>query len=138
MKKYLKYIVGLILIGIGLGTYMYYKPHKNITAAKIDINLSAEAVFTAFESDEAAANEQYLDKIVAVSGTVKEVNKNDEGITTITLDAGQDMFGVVCQLDQLTKHPRETFPVGEQVIFKGICTGMLMDVVLVRCVEIVD
>ncbi|MEZ5038925.1 MAG: hypothetical protein R2828_03510 [Saprospiraceae bacterium] len=138
MKKYLKYIVGLALIGIGLSTYMYYKPHKNINAAKIDINLSAEAVFTAFESDEATANEQYLDKIVAVSGTVKEVNKNDEGITTVTLDAGQDMFGVVCQLDQLTKHPRENFPVGEQVTFKGICTGMLMDVVLVRCVEIVD
>ena len=72
---------------------------------------------------------------MAVSGTVKDVSKNEEGIVSVTLDAGQDMFGVICQLDQLTKHAREDFPIGEKVNFKGVCTGMLMDVVLVRCVE---
>lgn len=138
MKKYLKYFVGILIVAVGTGAYMYYKPHQNIKTAKVDISLPAAAVFTAFESDEAAANTKYLDKIVAVNGTVKEVNKNEDGITTVTLDAGQDMFGVICQLDELTKHPREDFPIGQKVQFKGVCTGMLMDVVLVRCVEIID
>lgn len=135
MKKYLKYIIGLLIIGIGSGAYMYYKPHQNIKASKAQVSLSAAEVFQAFESDETAANEQYLDKIMAVSGSVRDVSKNEEGIISVTLDAGQDMFGVICQLDQLTKHTREDFPIGEKVSFKGICTGMLMDVVLVRCVE---
>lgn len=135
MKKYLKYIIGLVIIGIGSGAYMYYKPHQNIKASKADVSLSAAEVFQAFETDETAANAEYLDKIVAVSGTVKDVSKNEEGIVSVTLDAGQDMFGVICQLDQLTKHAREDFPIGEKVNFKGVCTGMLMDVVLVRCVE---
>ncbi len=135
MKKYLKYIIGLVIIGFGSGAYMYYKPHQNIKSSKADVSLSAVEVFQAFESNETAANEEYLDKIVAVSGTVKDVSKNEEGIVSVTLDAGQDMFGVICQLDQLTQHPREDFPIGETVSFKGLCTGMLMDVVLVRCVE---
>lgn len=138
MKKYLKYLVGILIVAVATGAYMYYKPHQNIKAAKADVSLPAEAVFAAFEKDEAAANTEYLDKIVAVNGTVKEVNTNEEGITTVTLDAGQDMFGVICQLDELTEHPREEFTIGEKVRFKGVCTGMLMDVVLVRCVEIVD
>jgi len=135
MKKYLKYLVGLLIIGLASGAYMYYKPHQNIKTSKADVNLSAMEVFQAFESDESTANEQYLDKIMAVSGKVRDVSKNEEGIVSVTLDAGQDMFGVICQLDQLSKHPREDFPIGEEVSFKGVCTGMLMDVVLVRCVE---
>lgn len=135
MKKYLKYLVGLLIIGLASGAYMYYKPHQNIKTSKADVSLSAMEVFQAFESDESTANEQYLDKIMAVSGKVRDVSKNEEGIVSVTLDAGQDMFGVICQLDQLSKHPREDFPIGEEVSFKGVCTGMLMDVVLVRCVE---
>jgi hypothetical protein len=43
---------------------------------------------------------------------------------------------VNCQLDELTEHKNTTFTPGDKVIFKGICTGMLMDVVMVRCVEV--
>lgn len=136
MKKYLKYLIGLLIIGMASGAYMYYKPHQNIKASQADEALSATEVFAAFEADESAANTQFLDKIVAVSGQVLSVNKDAEGIVSITLDAGKDMFGVICQLDQLSRHPREEFSVGETVSFKGICTGMLMDVVFVRCVEI--
>lgn len=135
MKKYLKYLVGLLIIGLASGAYMYYKPHQNIKTSKADVSLSAMEVFQAFESNESTANDQYLDKIMAVSGKVRDVSKNEEGIVSVTLDAGQDMFGVICQLDQLSKHTREDFPIGEEVSFKGVCTGMLMDVVLVRCVE---
>lgn len=136
MKKYLKYLIGLLVIGIASGAYMYYKPHQNIKSSKADETLTATQVFEAFEADETTANAQYLDKIVAVTGKVLAVSKDEEGIVSVTLDAGKDMFGVICQLDQLSQHPREDFPVGETVSFKGICTGMLMDVVFVRCVEI--
>ena len=44
--------------------------------------------------------------------------------------------GVICQLDELSEHKRTEFETGETVQLKGRCTGMLMDVVLVRCVEL--
>lgn len=102
--------------------------------AKVDVALEASELFTAFETNEAEANEKYLDKIIKVSGTVKEVSTDDKGNISVTLESGSEMFGVVCQMDDLTKHAKTNFEPGEQITFKGVCTGMLMDVVLVRCV----
>ena len=134
MKRLLGIGLLLALLGLGVGYFMYNKPHQNMDKAKVDVALEASELFTAFETNEAEANEKYLDKIIKVSGTVKEVSTDDEGNISVTLESGSEMFGVVCQMDDLTKHAKTNFEPGEQITFKGVCTGMLMDVVLVRCV----
>ena len=136
MKKYLKYILLLAVLGGVFGFYMYNKPHKNMNSARADLKLSAIQLFADFESDEVQANTKYLDKVMEVEGIVKEITQDENGMTTVTLEAGSEMFGVICQMDNLSKHKRTNFKEGEQVKFKGICTGVLMDVVLVRCVEV--
>ena len=136
MKRLLGIGLLLALLGLGVGYFMYNKPHQNMDKAKVDVALEASELFTAFETNEAEANEKYLDKIIKVSGTVKEVSTDDEGNISVTLESGSEMFGVVCQMDDLTKHAKTNFEPGEQITFKGVCTGMLMDVVLVRCVVV--
>ena len=42
------------------------------------------------------------------------------------------MGGVICQMEPSFEGEFET---GESATFKGLCTGYLMDVILVRCVE---
>ena len=135
MKKYLIYILLLGLIGGVFGFYIYNKPHQNMTKAVAELELSATQLFSDFENDESNANIKYLDKVMEVSGLVKEIARDEEGMISLTLESGSDMFGVVCQLDNLTNHTRTDFKEGEKVKMKGICTGVLMDVVLVRCVE---
>lgn len=134
MKKYIIYLVLFGVAGTGFGFYMYNKPHQNMASAKADLQISANDLFTDFEADEAVANSKFLDKIIDISGTVRSVSKEGETIS-VTLDSGDDMAGIICQLDNLTQHKRTTFEPGENVRFKGICSGMLMDVVLIRCVE---
>lgn len=134
MKKLLGIGLLLALIGLGVGYFMYNKPHQNMERAKADVSIKATELFSAFESDESAANEKYLDKIIQVSGAVKEVSTDEEGNISLTLESGSEMFGVICQMDNLTEHEKTDFQPGEQVTLKGKCTGMLMDVVLVRCV----
>lgn len=136
MKPYLKYVLLLAIILVGIGIYVYNKPHQNIHKTKPDFELEASELFSQFETNEASANEKYLDKVVQVSGEVKEVNTDEAGQVSITLDAGNLMFGIICKLDELAKHKRSTFQPGEKIKLKGVCTGMLMDVVLVRCVEV--
>jgi hypothetical protein len=135
MKKIL--IIGglLALFGAAVGFYFYNKPHQNIRSAKADFTVTATELFNAFETDETAANEKYLGKIIEVTGTVQEVKKDEEGKTGVTLEGGGMMFGVICKLDDFSEPKRTEFTQGEQVTLKGECTGMLMDVVLVRCVE---
>lgn len=136
MKYLLAVVAGILVLGALIGYSIYNKPHKDIKRADPDFTMSSADLFAQFEADEAAANQQFLDKIIQVSGKVVEVSSDEEGTTTVTLDGGGMMFGVICKLDPLSQHGRNDFETGAAVTLKGICTGMLMDVVLVRCVEI--
>jgi hypothetical protein len=135
LKKALLAALVLGLIGLAVGYYMWNKPHENIGSAKADISVSAAELFTAFETDENAANAKYLDKIVEVSGVVSESGTNEDGSARVVLETG-GMFGIACSLDPLTQHPRTTFPTGETVKIKGKCSGYNLDVQLDRCVEV--
>ncbi len=123
-------------MGAAFGFYKYNQPHKNIGNAISDFELSSVQLFSDFELNEKESNTKYLDKIIEVNGVVNDFSKDDSGVATITLDSGNEMFGVICQMDNMSKHKRSEFKIGEKVKLKGICTGILMDVVLVRCIEI--
>lgn len=135
MKRLLPILALLALAGAGVAYYLWNKPHQNMQTAKADLALDAAKLFEAYNADETGSNALYLEKIIAVTGRVKEVKKNEDGTTRIMLDTGQD-FGVSCELDALSKHPRTDFTIGETVVFKGTCTGLNFDVQLARCVEV--
>jgi hypothetical protein len=124
-------VVGLI--GAAIGYSLWNKPQKNMVSAKTELSIDAQTILTAFETAENEANTKYLDKVIAVKGKVKEV-KNEGGKTCISLETDSPMSGVLCNLDPLSQHAKTTFAVGEEVVFKGVCTGFLSDVVFERCV----
>ncbi|MBU6342118.1 MAG: OB-fold putative lipoprotein [Bacteroidetes bacterium] len=134
MKKVLIGIAILVLGGAAYAYYLWNMPHENMEHAKADLSINAAQLFSEYNTDQTSADAKYLDKTIAVKGTVKEVNK-EEGATKIVLDTGSD-FSVVCTLDELSKHPRTDFSVGETLTFKGKCTGFNLDVQLERCVEV--
>jgi hypothetical protein len=59
---------------------------------------------------------------------VASVKTNQEGKTVAVLKTSDPMFGVQCTMKETT-----TLQAGQQVVLKGICTGYLMDVVLIDC-----
>lgn len=134
MKRILYFLLALACLGGAIGYYLWNKPHENMQTAQADMAIDAATLFNEFNTDEAAANAKYLDKTVAVSGKVKETTKTDDGTVKVSLDTGSE-FGVLCELDPLSQHPRTNFASGETVTFKGICTGFNFDVQLTRCVE---
>ena len=136
-RKSILFGVGIaILLAVVFGYFLYNKPHDNIARANADYSLSAVDLFVAFDSDESAANEKFLDKLIEVTGRIQDVKQDDAGNTILTLEGDGLMFGIICELDPHTAGHRADFMQGEEVTMKGICTGMLMDVVLVRCIEI--
>ena len=137
MKKIALYgLLIAMLCGGGIAWYQYNKPHVNIEKTAADVVIAAQALYEAYERDEADANALYLGKIIQVSGVVTEVTQDEEGIAKIFLDSGNPLGGVICQLDPLSKHLRTNFEEGEEIALKGKCDGMLMDVVITRCIEI--
>lgn len=125
----------LVMIGCGIGYIIYNQSHQNIRSAQADFKMTATELFSDFEANETTANTKYLDKIIDLEGEIQSVSETANK-TSITLEAGGILGGVICQLDESQSHKRASFKAGEMVQFRGICTGMLMDVVLVRCVEL--
>jgi hypothetical protein len=136
MKKIL--ILGLFAAFLA-GAYAYYQYQRapqSLERARTDLALSAEELFSASEGDEEEANRQYLDKVMEVQGAVKTIQAEEDGQLSLTLESGSELFGVVCQFDPRSPLGPGDFQKGQAVTIKGICTGMLMDVVLVRCIAL--
>ena len=132
IKKIAILVVILAVIGGGVGYYMYNKPHKDVVAATPAYTLSSSELLTDFENNEAQANEKYLDQVVQVTGEIRSIKKDPES-PSLTLETDSPISGVICQLEAGDVDKISGLNPGQTLTVKGICTGMLMDVVLVRC-----
>lgn len=136
-KKIVVWVMVLAAAGAATGYFLWNKPHKEVADAA-GIKIKAAALYQAFITDSAAANTQYTDKIVEVSGTVKSVGVNQQQQAVVTLQAGTGDAAVNCTLEQKDAVIKE----GTVIVVKGICTGMgeadadlgiMGDVYLIRC-----
>jgi hypothetical protein len=126
-------VVVLVLIG-GIYAYTeYVRKPADLAGAKADVTLSATQLLGEFSKDEKAANQKYLNKITSVQGILKSIDKDHTGSISLSLDAGDPLEGVSCELDARHLADADNVHVGDNVTVTGICTGMLTDVVLVRC-----
>ena len=131
--KIKKIIIGILVLGI-IGAFIVYKtynkPHVNVEEASVDISITADKILNDFSSDESSANLKYLDKIIEVKGVVSEINTK-KGI--ITIETNDDFGSVLCHLSEEASRKIGGLQQGQIIVVKGICTGFLMDVILVKC-----
>ena len=130
--KYFFIAAGMLLAGaVGWGLHLYYKPRaslKNITA---DATIDAVALYGAYQQDEATADKKFLGKVIAVQGTVQEIQQTDSTLS-VELKAGE-AGGINCRM-VINKLEKVTMPPkGTVISIKGKCSGFLMDVILVDC-----
>ena len=129
-----KIIISILIFG-GVCLFFIYRsyntPHINIVASATDITLTADQIIDDFSSNETKANKRYLDKIIEVSGIISEINLvKNKGI--ITLKTTQDFGSVLCHLPEDASQYIQSLSVGHKITLKGVCTGYLMDVILIK------
>jgi len=132
MKKKILLSVSLIIILMtAAAMYLYNKPSSQTMSGRPDYVVNAGPFFQEFEQNEIAANKKYLNRTVLVTGTVTGVQAVDSVGINITLETQNPLFGVSCEFTD----PGEAnnIKAGDKVSIKGLCTGMLLDVVLVKC-----
>lgn len=122
-----------ILLGLGLLSCLYalllWKSGPREVQQEAGIPITADSLFSAYSLNEKKANQLFLDKIVVVTGIISSVSKNQDGKTVVLLQTSDPMFGISCSMEQESIALKE----GNTVSMKGICTGFLTDVVLIRC-----
>ena len=122
-------ISSVVLITSAIAVFMYYKPHRSVRKEEAAFKLSVSELVDAFSKDETTANARYAGKIVQVEGTLKEMILNDSTLILLMGDS-TEMTGVSCYLSRDQKDKYTSLKRGETVSVKGICNGMLLDVVL--------
>lgn len=142
-QKKLIIIIALATVLLGGGWYGYSEYNrkvKDLSRVKADVVLDAKTLIQSFEKDEAASNVNYLDKIIAVKGNVKAVEKNDQGHVTVILGEEDGMSSVRCSMDSTHQGDVVSLSRGKMLTMKGACTGfnadelLGSDVILNRCV----
>ncbi len=134
MKK--KILIAVLICTVGVaaaGTYLFNKPRQSIMDAQPDAVTNAPTLVSEFESDEIKSNEKYLGKVIEVTGVINATNLDEKGTLNITLQGG-DLGGVGCQFETIKIKTPKKLTAGDKITVKGICTGILIDVVLVDCV----
>lgn len=134
MKQIKILFISLLFVALLGSAYAWFfvwnKPQQNIQQASA-ISINATDLFNAYSLNEVEANQTYIDKVLAVTGEVSNVGTNSEGKTVVMLKSDDLMFGVNCTLEEDAQVKN-----GETITLKGLCTGYLTDVVLIRCYKI--
>ena len=90
------------------------------------LKISAVALFDSFQHNEPLANKAFLGKAIEVTGKIVNVKTNNIGQTVVYLQSHDPMFGINCTF----KNAVYSIQKNDIIIFKGICTGYLDDVIL--------
>jgi hypothetical protein len=115
---------------------IYNKPHVNVSEVSVDIAITAVKIFNDFTADENAANHTYLEKITEVTGVISNIKiEKEKGI--VALQTNDDFGNVLAHLSVDATKEISALKEGQTITLKGICTGYLMDVILVKC-EIIN
>ncbi|WP_118972139.1 OB-fold protein [Taibaiella koreensis] len=129
MKKILIVLLILVAAGVGAGLYLWNKPHEKAEDRQA-MAVTAGVLSEAFAGNEQKANAAYLNQVLAVSGTVSEVSRNQDGNTVIVLAGSDPLSGVQCTM----REDGVKASVGDKMTIKGFCNGYTLVVLLSDCI----
>jgi hypothetical protein len=135
-KKYRFFLAAIFLIAVIGGLYGYHEYNRSLPDThqlEPDFRLESSAFIKEFETDESKASAKYADKTISVHGVAHTIQTTDT-TATVFLNDGYPGTSVVCQFGGENNKEIKGLKKGDQVSVKGICSGYLMDVVMVRCV----
>jgi len=123
--------LSIAVIGILYGAREYNRKLPDTHRLNAAFHFNADELLRQFQADETNATKQYAGKVISVEGFIDSV-QTPTG--TVFLNGGNSLSSVMCQFDQ--KNLDEVLELRNEklITIKGVCSGYLMDVVMVRCV----
>lgn len=133
MKKILIIASILVLIAVLVVFKVSFRDADiSVKSEKTELKIAAGDLLQEFSVDETAANENYLNKVIEVTGRISKVEDTEEGFNVYLQDPDQ-ISGVICGFNPEAANKKD-FTIDETVTIKGLCTGYLFDVILVKCI----
>lgn len=132
-KKITYMLSSVILLTSIIFIIIYYKPHRSVRGEDPAYTMTVQQLVNAFSQSETRADSMYAGRILELEGRLKEMILNDSTLILLLGDSTQ-MTGVSCYLNKDQKQKYTSIRRGETVKVKGICNGMLLDIVMDKCI----
>ena len=134
IRNLLILVVALGAIGLLIGLYMFNKKDPNLSKVKPDYVLDVSSLVNDFSQDENAATTKYVDKVLEVTGPVLAIEPTGDSTLNVTLSAENQMSSVICSFKNIPDPSSLNIQEGVNITVRGVCSGMLMDILLNNCV----
>ena len=135
-KKYkISLLVILVVISVAAiyGYSEYNRGMLDTHHLKPLFKINAQELLKQFEANEPEATSRYTDKTISVTGIVNYTNITDTS-ASIYLNDASSVSSVICVFQKNSYNECKKLKAGDSATIKGICSGYLMDVIMVRCV----
>ncbi|MBT3386170.1 MAG: hypothetical protein HN778_10945 [Prolixibacteraceae bacterium] len=114
-----------LLIGGGIGLYMFNMPHRNVQSAQTDFSLTSSQIVSEYLTDKEAANIKYLaadgdSKILEITGVVSGISEDFNGNQVVLLKGNNDEAGVSATFTADSNASVSKIVVGETTTVKGV------------------
>lgn len=121
-KKTILLILGAaLLVGIGIGVYLYTKKADTVTSKadmSIQLNQWVDEVLAAPNGDK-----KYIGKGLQFKGVVSEILK-DSGKTNVKMIGGKEGIEIVCEFDKNQSEELVALTEGDELELIGSCSGI--------------
>lgn len=92
------------------------------------LSVSTSNMFRSFCEDEWAARRLFFDKVLEVNGTLRAVDRTNDGSYLLTLDAQGSLGRMVCKLGEGERPNLDEFRIGAPIMVKGICRDYAFEI----------
>ncbi len=135
MRKKIIIFLAVALVCLAVAWYWYNKPREDISGKNTQLFISAALLYEGYHSDETAADERFLNKVIEVKGRVDDIILNgNDAVLMLGMQPGGG--GISCFFSPASSLEMNHIKEGMEVVVKGKCTGFNMDVNLTDCIII--
>ncbi|WP_162915744.1 OB-fold protein [Paraflavitalea soli] len=127
-KQLLVISILLVLAAVAIYAYREYnRTNKDLASVEADYTVEATALVNEFLANDTAAYNKYRNKILAVQGMVKSVDKVEGDCTIVLGDTTEMSSSVRCLVDSVQAKNAIVLKRGERITVKGAITGFKKD-----------
>lgn len=127
-------LLTVVTTGFVLAYLFYYnKPHRDIEREGFDYELTAGDLYSSFQENETAAHQKFYDRVILVSGDVKQVIDRDD-LSIILLEGAGGVIN--CEMNEKYDDLINYVDVGENIQIKCLYVGyndLLEEIQLKNC-----
>jgi hypothetical protein len=126
------FVILIIVVSMFSSSNHYNSPSSQPT--KLSMIVNPYKLLADYQANEIAADSQYKDQFIEVTGIIDKIGKDILDTPYVTLEAGDTIFNIQCFFKEQDEPALSQLTRGKQITIVGKCNGKMGNILLKECV----